>query len=185
MEKEKKKKRSDWDSYCLELGGDVLLFLKPFCFDAADLHPLNQHLLTVGVHTCIRQSQHKKRPHIKGLSLCLRPAFSGFRCCFLPLWSASSLLWTLRAWADLNRATLPLISGMYPHQRKYTRRDIFTASSVEIFLGKSAAYGWARCCLPPSHENMSWHREKFLHVGIIIYSVLPCHNGPPSLSLCV
>lgn len=46
------------------------------CFDAAGLHPLNQHLLTAGVHTCICHSQHKKTPHMKGLGAAFfcRPA---------------------------------------------------------------------------------------------------------------
>lgn len=57
------------------VGCNVVLRFESFSFDAADLQPVNTHLLTVGVHTCICHSQHKTKPRLKGLSLCSGPAF--------------------------------------------------------------------------------------------------------------
>lgn len=114
------------------------------CFDAAGLRPLYQHLLTVGAHTCIRHSGHKKRPHMKGLSLCLRAAFGGFGCCFLPVCGASSLLWTLQAWADLNWANCAT-----HHQHICARRDIFNTASVEDFCIKCCIWMGRVAVCPP------------------------------------
>lgn len=49
--------------------------LKSSDFDVTNLQPLNKHLLMLGVLKYARQSQHEKKLHIKGLRLCLSPAF--------------------------------------------------------------------------------------------------------------
>lgn len=61
-------------THCLE---SVLCVpvLKSSSFDVTNLQPLNKHLLTIGVDTYACHSRHEKRLHIKGLSLCLGPAF--------------------------------------------------------------------------------------------------------------
>lgn len=51
--------------------------LKPSVFDVTNLQSLNKHLLMLGVFTYARHLQHEKRLHIKGLRLCLGPAFGG------------------------------------------------------------------------------------------------------------
>lgn len=51
--------------------------LKSSVFGVKNLQPLNKHLLMLGVLTYARHSQHEKRLYIKGLRLCLGPAFGG------------------------------------------------------------------------------------------------------------
>lgn len=100
--------------------------------------PLHKHLLTVGVHTCICHSQHEKRPDIKGLSLCLGPAFGIFLLsspsvdCFTPKW-------TFLAWTHLNSATLSFTSLLWRHKLAPTpqnntsqRKAIFTAAIIDM-----------------------------------------------------
>lgn len=51
--------------------------LKSSVFDVTNLQPLNKHLLMLGVLTYACHWQHEKKLHIKGLRLCLGPAFGG------------------------------------------------------------------------------------------------------------
>lgn len=128
------------------------------CFDAAGLHPLNQHLLTVGVHTCICHSGHKKRPHMKGLSLCSRAAFGGIWVLLppcvrrlVPPVNPAGLGWSEPSKLCHSSPGCSLTST-------YAGGEIFSTQCASRISVESAAYGWAHHCLPPSHENMSWRR---------------------------
>lgn len=75
--------------------------LKFSVFDVTNLQRLNKHLLMLGVLTYARHSQHEKRLHIKGLRLCLGPAFGGSVLfstsveCFIPCETpARRQIWT-------------------------------------------------------------------------------------------
>lgn len=143
-----KKKKSDLDLFSWT--EQCAAAFKSWSFDAADLQPVNKHLLTVGVHTCICHSQHEKRPHIKGLSLCLGPAFQllGFFMLLSPSVECLTPLWTFWAWADLNWATLSFTSDTNLHKYTTQRQAIFTAASVDISVKALHMNGLTAVCPP-------------------------------------